>query len=364
MKNALIIVKNEENDLINTEINAVFKVFSANGYVFDDVRILRGVNENKTRSVLQSYVKEFDNCICLTQSTYFATIYTMVASTFKNGQAQIFGDSACCTDKEKTCFLFCEENAVLGLQNACIPYLAQKYNAKQESSVFRCVGANETHIHALIAKAKLIDEGKIRYVYSRQGAEDVIRLFYNENVLKRIADDVIRIFADGLADCLYAMDDTPLAHQLVNLLKLRGKKISVAESFTGGGIAKKITAVSGASAVYFEGLNTYNELSKIKRLGVSDYTLHSFGVISDNTAYEMAAGLIATGDCDLAIATTGLAGPNSDSSMLPVGLCYIAVGTKERVFVYRYKFDGSREKITETAIDYALFLAYKQLKNI
>ena len=50
--------------------------------------------------------------------------------------------------------------------------------------------------------------------------------------------------------------------------------------------------------------------------------------------------------------------------MLPVGLCYIAVGTKERVFVYRYKFDGTRNEITETAINYALFLAYKQLKDI
>jgi nicotinamide mononucleotide (NMN) deamidase PncC len=78
----------------------------------------------------------------------------------------------------------------------------------------------------------------------------------------------------------------------------------------------------------------------------------------------MAAGLIATGDCDVSIATTGLAGPKSDRSMLPIGLCYIAVGTKEKVFVYRYKFDGDRETITKTAIQYALFLAYKQVKNI
>lgn len=116
--------------------------------------------------------------------------------------------------------------------------------------------------------------------------------------------------------------------------------------------------------MYFEGVNTYNELSKIKRLGVNEYTLKTVGAVSDQTAYEMASGLIATGDCDIAIATTGLAGPNTDKSMLPVGLCYIAVGTKERVFVYRYKFDGSREEITQTAINYALFLAYKQLKNM
>ena len=224
--------------------------------------------------------------------------------------------------------------------------------------------ASEAHIQALFAHAKRIDEGKARYAHVRNYAEDIIEVFYDENVSKRVADEIMRVFADGLKDCIYAMDDTPLAEQVVNLLKLRGKKLSVAESFTGGGIAKAITSVSGASEVYFEGINAYNERSKIKRLGVSDYTLNSFGAVSDNTVYEMAAGLIATGDCDLAIATTGLAGPKTDRSMLPVGLCYLAVGTQEKVLVYRYKFDGTREQITKTAIQYALFLAYKQLKNV
>ena len=79
--------------------------------------------------------------------------------------------------------------------------------------------------------------------------------------------------------------------------------------------------------------------------------------MSEKTAYEMALGLLNTNHTDIAIATTGLVGPKSDRSMLPVGLCFIAVGTKERILVYRYKFDGDRENITKTAINYALFLA-------
>ena len=137
----------------------------------------------------------------------------------------------------------------------------------------------------------------------------------------------------------------------------------MAVSFTGGGIGKRIVSVPGASEVYFEGVNTYDERAKIKRLGVSEYTLRTVGAVSDETAYEMAAGLLASGDCDVSVATTGLAGPKSDRTELPVGLCYIAVGLKEKVFVYRYKFEGTREEITETAINYALFLAYRQLKN-
>ncbi len=231
-------------------------------------------------------------------------------------------------------------------------------------TVIRCVGAAEAHVQNLLARAAQIDGGQCKYSRLRKYDEDVLQIEYDENISKRVIDDVMRVFADGLADCLYALDDTPIDRQLVELLKLRNKKLSVAESFTGGGVGRRIVGVPGASQVFFEGLNTYNELSKIKRLGVSEYTLKTFGAVSDQTAYEMAAGLIATGDCDICIATTGLAGPTTDNIALPVGLCYIAIGTKERVFVYRYKFNGSREEITETAINYALFLAYKQLKKM
>ena len=98
-------------------------------------------------------------------------------------------------------------------------------------------------------------------------------------------------------------------------------------------------------------------------MGVAEYGLRTAGAVSDQTAFEMALGLLNTGDCDIAIATTGLAGPQTDRSMLPVGLCYIAVGTKEKIFVHRYKFSGSRQDITEKGINYALFMAYKQLKR-
>ena len=179
-----------------------------------------------------------------------------------------------------------------------------------------------------------------------------------------LMDDVLRRCVEELEASIYAMEDSSLEQQLVQMLKLRGRTLSVAESFTGGGIASRITSVSGASEVYFEGINAYNETSKIKRLGVSPQTLEKYGAVSEQTAYEMAVGLLRTGDCNVAIATTGLAGPNTDRSGLPVGLCYIAVGTTERIRVYQYHFDGTREDITKKAINYALYLAYMQLKDL
>ena len=88
------------------------------------------------------------------------------------------------------------------------------------------------------------------------------------------------------------------------------------------------------------------------------------GAVSAVVAYQMAVGLLKSGKCDIAIATTGIAGPKSDDTDKPVGLCYIAVGMKDGVHTYRYNLNGDREEITETAKNTALFLAIKKLKSI
>ena len=77
----------------------------------------------------------------------------------------------------------------------------------------------------------------------------------------------------------------------------------------------------------------------------------------------MATGLLTAGDCDIAVSTTGIAGPNSDNTLKPVGLNYIGVGMKNGVHVFKYELKGDREEITETAKNTALFLAIKNLKN-
>lgn len=166
----------------------------------------------------------------------------------------------------------------------------------------------------------------------------------------------------ALNDYIYALEDISLCERLFQLLKLRKATVSVAESFTGGGISKRLVEISGISEVYFEGLNTYSNKSKIERLGVKEETLEAYGAVSAQTAYEMAYGLLSTGNCNLAIATTGIAGPKSDGTKKPVGLLYIAVGNEEHISVYEYNLKGSRQSITETAINIALFLAFKKIK--
>ena len=87
----------------------------------------------------------------------------------------------------------------------------------------------------------------------------------------------------------------------------------------------------------------------------------SKGAVSEETAYEMAAGLLAQGHCDVAIASTGNAGPTAERNT-PVGLCFLAVATKERVQTYKLHFEGDRNRVIDTAVNLALFLAYKEVK--
>lgn len=165
-----------------------------------------------------------------------------------------------------------------------------------------------------------------------------------------------------LNDYVYALENVPLADWLVQLLKLRKTMLSVVESFTGGGVGKRIVEISGASEVFFEGLNTYSNQSKMLRLGVKESTLKKYGAVSKECAFEMAEGLLKSGNCGVCVATTGIAGPKSDNTKKPVGLIYIAVGYEENVKVYEYNLQGTRQDITETAINIALFQTFKSLK--
>lgn len=368
MKNACIVLQKNINPS-DSGVAAVLGIFSANGYSFNDVQFLLQSDEKQIKESVQKKMSGVDVLVLIADKTALPVAKGYVSEYYNENSAQnIFGGAGIYKGQKSTLCLLSADNTETGAgyaKNVCVPYLEQISGVRYDKIIIRAVGANEERVNGLLAQAMQMSGNKLTCYHTRKYDEDVIEITYDSNAPKMLIDDVLRMFSDGLGDTVYALNaDSTLEEQLVTLLKLRRRKISVAESFTGGGIAKRITSVSGASEVYFEGLNTYDELSKMKRLGVSEYTLQTAGAVSDQTAYEMATGLLDTGCCDIAIATTGLAGPKSDRSMLPVGLCFIAVGVKEQVLVYRYKFDGNREEITEKAINYALYLAYKHLKKL
>ena len=157
-----------------------------------------------------------------------------------------------------------------------------------------------------------------------------------------------------------------LEEEVVSLLNQNGLTLTSAESCTGGLIAKRLTDVSGASAVFYGSLVTYSNRLKEKWLGVQAETLQTYGAVSAQTAREMALGARKAADADLAVAVTGIAGPNSDDTNKPVGLVFIALADKDSVTVEKYEnhfTDHVREQNRTTSAQRALEAVRRYLFN-
>ena len=143
----------------------------------------------------------------------------------------------------------------------------------------------------------------------------------------------VKMFSESFSENIYADFDGTLQEVLVSMLKIGKFKISVAESFTGGNLSSRIISVPGASEVFYEGIVAYSSEAKIRRLCVEEESIKKNKPVSSQVAGEMASGLISEGVPDLVVSTTGLAGPSSDESGFPVGLCYLAAG-RFRISLY------------------------------
>lgn len=155
-----------------------------------------------------------------------------------------------------------------------------------------------------------------------------------------------------------------LEEEIVTRLAQKGLTLTTAESCTGGLVAKRLTDVSGASAVFHGGAVTYSNRLKTKWLGVKEDTLRQFGAVSEQTAREMAQGARRFAEADLAVAVTGIAGPNSDDTENPVGLVYIALADADGVTVEKYEnhfTDNVRENNRRVSATHALELVRRYL---
>ena len=118
------------------------------------------------------------------------------------------------------------------------------------------------------------------------------------------------------------------AAALLTLCRERGLKLATAESCTGGLVAGLLTEIAGSSAVVERGFVVYSNLAKQEMLGVPEETLVRWGAVSDATARAMAEGALAHSAADLAVAVTGIAGPDGGTMEKPVGLVHFAAARR------------------------------------
>ena len=138
--------------------------------------------------------------------------------------------------------------------------------------------------------------------------------------------------------------------------------IATAESCTGGGIAYALTEIAGSSAYFNQSWVTYSNLAKQKALNVRADTLDNFGAVSEQTVIEMVSGCLINANADIALVTSGIAGPGGGSADKPVGLVYFAWQLKDqKALVERKVFDGDRALVRQQAILHALTKAIELL---
>jgi nicotinamide-nucleotide amidase len=156
-------------------------------------------------------------------------------------------------------------------------------------------------------------------------------------------------------------DEETLERVIGARLKTRNWRLAVAESCTGGLVAKKITAVAGASDYFERGLVTYSNGAKEELLKVPGDLIARYGAVSEQVALAMVRGMRSEAKVEAALAITGIAGPTGGTEEKPVGTVFIACLTPEREEVEKHHFSGDRELIRERAAQAALMLLWRSL---
>lgn len=240
-----------------------------------------------------------------------------------------------------------------------VPML-QKYTGQViYSAMVKIVGRAESEVAELlddlisasgdVTVAPYAKTGEV-HVRVTAGAED-------EKNAKKLVKPVIKEIKNRLGDSVFTTDEnTTLEQAVVELLLANKLTVTTAESCTGGLIAGRLINVPGVSEIFKSGYITYSNKAKRKIIGVKRKSLEKYGAVSAQVVKEMAEGVAFYTKSDVAVAVSGIAGPDGGTPEKPVGLVYIAVNVCGQITIRDYHFSGNREKVRNSAVASALIL--------
>jgi nicotinamide-nucleotide amidase len=209
-----------------------------------------------------------------------------------------------------------------------------------------------TQTNPTIAPYAKNGEVHFRVTASADQKEEAVKL------IQPVVEELYRRFGDNI----YSTDeDETLEDVVVKRLLEKNYTIATAESCTGGMLTGRLVNVAGVSDILKEGFITYSNEAKMKYLGVKEETLATYGAVSQRTAEEMVWGAAMTAKAEVALAITGIAGPEGGTEDKPVGLVYIACLVKDKVTVKELRLKGNRLKIRDQSVIAALDLLRRQI---
>lgn len=234
------------------------------------------------------------------------------------------------------------------------PYLEKFSNKHFISKYVRFYGIGESLLETKIKDIMDNQTNPTLALYAKTG-EVLLRITASsedKNECEQLISEQLKEIEKRVGEYIYLVGDedisgtqTEMNNVVANLLIENNFTISVAESLTGGKISSMLIEKSGISESFLEGVVCYSNKSKINTLGVNEETLEKFGAVSEEVAKEMALGVANRLGADFAVATTGIAGPNSDESGKSVGLAYIGIYSQGEVSTKEVLFTGDRELI-------------------
>ena len=242
-----------------------------------------------------------------------------------------------------------------------MPYLSQLTQGVIHSRTLRIFGLGESGVEQLLRDKMNALTNPTLAPYAKEG-EVELRITAKADTVEQAQAMIAPVEQEVramLGDQIYGADVSSLEEVVVPLLARKGLTLGTAESCTGGLIAKRITDVPGASAVLRGGVVSYTNAVKNNVLGVSQELLDSQGAVCGEVARQMALGAREVLGCDLAVSTTGVAGPDSDDRGNPVGLVYVALATPQGCQVVELHLGGAaqrRDRVRTLAANHALDL--------
>lgn len=243
-------------------------------------------------------------------------------------------------------------------EEAVFPEL-KKFAGKQAVIVqkLRCFGAGESVIAEKLGDLMQRGRNPLVNCTVHYGVTTlhIIATAENEGQAQQMAEKCEKTLRNALGELIYGTGEQTLAEVVGAKLAQQKKTIAVAESCTGGTLAKLLTDLPGASRYFTYGMVTYSDAAKIKELGVEADLIEKEGAVSCRVAEAMAKGARKKAGTDFAIGITGIAGPDGGSEQKPVGLVYICMdsdsGCETKRFVFAHGRDFIRLQAAQTALN-------------
>ncbi|NLV50097.1 MAG: competence/damage-inducible protein A [Clostridiales bacterium] len=253
------------------------------------------------------------------------------------------------------------------LKSGVVPYLLALSDSHILSHNIRVFGMGESAVEERLHDLMLSLTNPTLAPYA-QTAEMSLRLTAKANgpeecerMMKPILNDVLAI----LGDVVYGVDVDSLEEACINHLKEKGLTLACGESCTGGLLSKRLTDIPGSSAAFSGGVVAYSNRAKTSFLDVPSELLSLKGAVSPEVAVSMAEGAMNRFGSDIAIGITGLAGPDSDGSDIPVGTVYIALAAGTSRFIKKMSFGNyDRDRVRTAAASNALDMLRRCLTGL